>query len=229
MKRSSLAAGALICLSLGLALPARAQDQSAADAQVTEKAKALYRKGEVQFNLGHYPEALKLFEEAYTVKQIPALLYNIAQSHRLAGNLAGAVATYNAFLRTSPNSPNAPVAREKVAELERLLRAQNDSRTAPPTGLADDPRAHADSTTPLADPPFRIVLATPQSSPATSAAPAAATARPVPAQVQASTPLYQKWWVWTAVGAAAAGVTVVALTSGGNTAPGSHFGTTKVF
>ena len=63
-------------------------------------------------------------------------------------------------------------------------------------------------------------------------APPAAT-RPVPAPApvaeEESSPLYTKWWLWTAVGVVAVGAGAFAATSGGNAAPASKFGTTKVF
>ncbi len=66
-----------------------------------------------------------------------------------------------------------------------------------------------------------------------SAAPPEITQRAsVPAawgRAEASTPLYKKWWLWTAVGVVAVGAGAAAVTMGGNVAPGSHFGTSKVF
>ena len=47
--------------------------------------------------------------------------------------------------------------------------------------------------------------------------------------VEESSPLYKKWWLWTAVGVVAVGAGAAAMNLGGNTAPASHFGTTKVF
>jgi hypothetical protein len=52
---------------------------------------------------------------------------------------------------------------------------------------------------------------------------------PASSTAEESTPVYKKWWLWTAVGVVAVGAGAAALTMGGNTAPGSHFGTSKVF
>jgi hypothetical protein len=56
-------------------------------------ARAEWRQGNVAYNLGHYDEAAKHYEVAYTLVQDPAFLFNIAQSYRMGGKLdqAGAV------------------------------------------------------------------------------------------------------------------------------------------
>jgi hypothetical protein len=62
-------------------------------------------------------------------------------------------------------------------------------------------------------------------------APTAATPRsqPQPAPtVETEGSIFGKWWFWTAVGAVVIGAGAAALTMGGNSAPGSHFGTTGI-
>ena len=83
------------CVSLALALataalvgghaPALAAPEASDESSA--RAKALFANGRSEYNLGHYPEALALFEQAYKAKPRPELLYNIAQCHRLLGNL----------------------------------------------------------------------------------------------------------------------------------------------
>lgn len=64
-----------------------------------------------------------------------------------------------------------------------------------------------------------------------SRAPADSVRATVPAASTADegTPLYKKWWLWTAVGVVAVGAGAAAMSAGGNSAPSSHFGTSKVF
>jgi tetratricopeptide (TPR) repeat protein len=67
-----------------------------------------YHRGTVAFNLGHYEEAAGEYEEAYRLKDDPALLYNIAQARRLAGNRREALRSYKTFLRLCRRRPIAP-------------------------------------------------------------------------------------------------------------------------
>jgi len=63
-------------------------------------ARAEWRQANVAYNLGHYDEAAKHFEAAYTLVQDSAFLFNIAQSYRMGGKLDQALDRYRAFLRT---------------------------------------------------------------------------------------------------------------------------------
>src|SRR5205807_10015881 len=51
-----------------------------------EDAKSLFEHGMTLYALGRYTEAAPLFERAFELKPDPALLYNAAQAHRLAGH-----------------------------------------------------------------------------------------------------------------------------------------------
>ena len=101
-----------------------------------DEARALFLQGQSEYDLGHFPQALALFEQAYKKKNVPTLLYNIAQCHRQIGELKEARATYRAFLAKVPDSPYSALAREKLQEVDRALEAQATVRNAPPTGLA---------------------------------------------------------------------------------------------
>ena len=101
-----------------------------------EAAKALFVQGQSEYDLGHFQEALTLFEQAYKKKNVAALLYNIAQCHRQLGDLKMARTTYKAFLAKQPGSQFAPLAKEKLAEVEQALEAQQALRSAAPTELA---------------------------------------------------------------------------------------------
>src|SRR3954467_4437432 len=91
---------ALLVLVLMLpALAARAQD-------ATSGAREHYQKGTAFYDLGRYQDAIKEFEAAYELKNDPALLYNLAQSHRLAGNAEQALHFYRTYLRRVPKAPN---------------------------------------------------------------------------------------------------------------------------
>src|SRR5262252_6344087 len=82
------------------ALPARAAEDAAATAREH------YQKGTTYYDLGKYTDAIKEFEAAYEIKNDPALLFNLAQSHRLAGNAEQALHFYRTYLRRVPKAPN---------------------------------------------------------------------------------------------------------------------------
>lgn len=74
---------------------------AAPTAQVSE-AKEYYDKATAAFALGSYPEAATNYEKAFSLKPDPALLYNAAQAHRLAGNNKRALELYKSYLRVFP-------------------------------------------------------------------------------------------------------------------------------
>jgi tetratricopeptide (TPR) repeat protein len=86
-----------------LALPA------AAAGGATEDARAHYERGTSLYALGKFAEAAQEYEKAFELKPDPALLYNAAQAHRIAGNKQRALFLYQNFLRVfGTSSPNAP-------------------------------------------------------------------------------------------------------------------------
>jgi tetratricopeptide (TPR) repeat protein len=83
-----------------------------------------YYKGTKAFELGLYDEAIGEYMAAYKAKDDPALLYNIAQSHRLAGHAAEALRFYKVYLKKLPNSSNSADVEHKIEELEKLVEQQ---------------------------------------------------------------------------------------------------------
>ena len=116
-------------LLLGLALCASAP----ARAQETLSAKEHYQKGTSAYDLGRYTDAIKEFEAAYQIKNDPALLFNLAQSHRLAGNSDQALHFYKTYLRYVPKAANRAEIESRIAQLEQLVKQKSDAQTAPPT------------------------------------------------------------------------------------------------
>ena len=116
-----------------------AQVAAPAPAATLAQAKALYDQGRREFNLGHYTEALALFEQAYKAQPVHRLLYNIGQCHRLLGNLEAAKRVYRAFVAEStPEESMVPGVQEKLTEIEAALKAQAAARESAPSGLAQE-------------------------------------------------------------------------------------------
>jgi hypothetical protein len=195
-------------------------------------ARAEWRQANVAYNLGHYDEAAKHFEAAYTLIQDSAFLFNIAQSYRMGGKLDQALDRYRAFLRTSrADAPNRDTAERLMAEIKRKL----DEKPAPIAPPEAAPAKEAAPAVPaLAPPPVpaETTAAGPSSAaPAPAApvpiAPAAPIAIPVPPPPESATtlttapaapepasagqPIYKTWWFWTGVGAVVVAGTVTAI------------------
>jgi len=163
----------------------------------TASAKAHYEKGTTLYDLGRYLDAAHEYEEAYAAKNDPALLFNVAQAYRLGGDNVAALRTYRSFLRRMPDTPNRADVERHIANLQHLIDEQKRTATSPPV---DTMAPGATQTPPGTAPP---PTATPPSG-ATTAPALIATAAPEPPR---KTPLYKKWWLWTAV----AGVVVVGV------------------
>src|ERR1700690_2496951 len=114
-----------LVLIFGVAAPARAQDAMSA--------KEHYQKGTSYYDLGRYADAIKEFEAAYQIKNDPALLFNLAQSHRLAGNSDQALHFYRTYLRYVPKPPNRAEIESRITQLEQLVAQKNAAQSAPPT------------------------------------------------------------------------------------------------
>jgi tetratricopeptide (TPR) repeat protein len=157
-----------------------------------------YQSATAHFAVGEFAEAANEYQEAFKLKPDPALLYNAAQSYRLANNLERALILYKNYLQLYPNEANADEVRRQIDKLKEAIAAADRAKTAPPQGTNEPKQL-----------PQGQTAAKPE------AVPAAATAQtetPPPAR---ETPVYKKWWLWTIVGVVVAGgavTTAVLLT-----------------
>jgi tetratricopeptide (TPR) repeat protein len=161
-------------------------DKAAPTVAAREKAK----RAAVLFSLGRFEEAAVIYEQLY--EEFPeqqALLYNLAQIQRMAGNHERALFLYRRYLANSPSASNRVEVERRIAELERAV-AEIKKAQSPPNELAPPelpPTTTSTTTTTTAT----------QTTATTPAAPAAATVSAAPAPREK--PLYKKWWLWTAV------------------------------
>jgi tetratricopeptide (TPR) repeat protein len=95
-------------------------------------ARRAFEQGRRDYNLGRFPEAVAAFEESYRLSGDPVLLFNLAQSHRRAGQRQKALNAYQAYLRELPGAPNRALAEAKIAELQ--AGSQDDRSSVPPPG-----------------------------------------------------------------------------------------------
>ena len=80
----------------------------------------------------------ELFEKVFELKQDPAVLYDAAQSHRLAGNKQKALVLYQNYLRMFGERQNRTVVEKRIAELKVAIEAEKVASTNPPTELFRD-------------------------------------------------------------------------------------------
>jgi tetratricopeptide (TPR) repeat protein len=168
----------LVVAGVGAVRPASADDRAAA--------REHFLKGSKAFDLGLYDEAISEYMAAYKAKDDPALLYNIAQSHRLAGRPQEAIRFYKMFMAKLPRAQNRDEVEAKVAELQKLIEQQKRTQTMPPDQvkpLGSEP-AHAETPT-ATTAPSQPTPTPPAAEPSPEAAPPPE-AQPAPAAVDLS-------------------------------------------
>ena len=115
-----------------------------------------YKRGTTLYDLNRFEEAVKEFEAAYEIKDDPVLLYNIAQSYRLANKYPEALRFYRNYLRRSPKAPNKIEVEQKIADMEKLITEQNRVATAAPDTMiapgTRPPQSAAPTTAPVTPP-----------------------------------------------------------------------------
>lgn len=176
------AVAAILALMLIGGGVARADDTDA------EAARQHYKAATGHFAVGEFSDAAAEYEAAFKLHQDPALLFNAAQSRRLAGENQKALVLYKNFLHLYPSSPNIPAVREQIDKLQEALAAEQKAKTSPPTTTVEPTTPSAATTPP----------------PATTTPPPATTttaANEAPPPSNEKPPFYKKWWFWTAVGA----------------------------
>jgi len=113
---------------------------SAAWAQRTDDVEAArdhYAKGKRLYDLGKFSEAAKEYEAAYQAKDDTALLFNIGQAYRLAGNYPQALLAYKAYLRNAPDAPNRAEVEARVGEMQSIVDQQTRTNRSPPQGTIE--------------------------------------------------------------------------------------------
>lgn len=180
-------------------------------------AKEIYEQATAAFGLGHYAEAAEKYEQAFSLRPDPALLYNAAQSYRLGGNKPRALELYRNCLRLDPNFANANEARSHIATLTKEIAEEPSAGTAP----------LGTTRTPAPTPPLPAPVQPSASSPPSlvGAPPEATVSTAVPA-AEPATSIFKKNWFWGVVGAVVIGGTVgILLATRGTKYPEATFGT----
>ena len=175
-----------------------------------DQATALQRKATSAFSLGHYDDAAQYFEKAFELTPEPALLYNAAQSHRLAGNKERALTLYQNYLRVYGKAKH-PEVTSRIEELEKAI-ARDKAEAAK---AAEDEKAAAAASRPAS--PARAPLPSAPPPQAESSAPVLVSQPADNSDSADEGSLTSHAWFWVVVGggvAAAAAVAIVLATRG---------------
>ncbi|HRI54296.1 MAG TPA: hypothetical protein PLW65_29350 [Pseudomonadota bacterium] len=129
--RSALAAsGLLFIMSAASAAPPEAAVLPSPAAAPAAASFQQHYEAAVQLYLSErYPEALKEFEAAYAVRQLPRLLINIGTTHRKLGEAKAALSAYEAYLRIEPNPD--PEVKKKLDEALSQVHSMLNVAAAP--------------------------------------------------------------------------------------------------
>jgi tetratricopeptide (TPR) repeat protein len=154
--------GAALLLSLVLVAPARGDEVA--------EARTHYRNATRAYELGAYDEAIREYGEAYRLKDDPAILYNMAQAHRLAEHHAEALRLYRMYLIKVPDASNRSECLAKIEALQKLVDDAKKAKSIPPDTTLPHPVEKPAEPAPAAPPPVAPAVA-----PTPAAAPAAPT------------------------------------------------------
>src|ERR1051325_11585782 len=139
----------MACLAAFLLVgPAIARSAYADD---TEAARAYVEKATAAYALNKYAVAAENFEKAFELKTNTALLYNAAQSSRLAGNKERALQLYESYVRVYPKEKKRPEIEAHIKQLKQAIEHDRAVATSPP--ITTDPVAVGQSPSRTMPPP----------------------------------------------------------------------------
>lgn len=104
-----VAAGVVLCV---VATTAQAQT-----ADQRNRARQLYGEAQALFDAGNYAQAEASFRAAYQAVPNPVVLKAIAASQEHQGNISGAIATLEEYLRSAPSAPDRAEVEGRLADL----------------------------------------------------------------------------------------------------------------
>ena len=98
-------------------------EEPAADPAL-EEAKTLTGKASIEYDVGHFDQALDLYTRAYERYPKPALLFDIGQCHRLLGHYERALFFFHGYLRGQPDAPNRALVEKFIEDAQQKLDSQ---------------------------------------------------------------------------------------------------------
>jgi tetratricopeptide (TPR) repeat protein len=108
-----------------------------ADELATQKTKAreLYERAKVHYRSGELEKAASEFKQSYEAYPKPETLFNLAQTHRLLKNYERSIFYYKQYLSSAElTEQDRKLTRERISDLENLVKQQQQAQSAPPQG-----------------------------------------------------------------------------------------------
>jgi tetratricopeptide (TPR) repeat protein len=136
-------AACLVVLSTILALTTPAGAETP-----LEQAKALAGRATVEYNIGHFDQALELYSKAYEALPTAALLFDIGQCHRMLANPERAIFFFQGYLREKPDASNRALVERLLLELQQQLPPPAPSPAEPVAPVVEPAPAPAPANTP---------------------------------------------------------------------------------
>jgi tetratricopeptide (TPR) repeat protein len=106
----------------------------AARADDVKAAKEHFERGAMLYDLQRYAEAAREWEQSFENRNAPALLFNIGQAFRFAGEYQKAIGAYRSYLRRVPAARNRRDVEARITEMQALLDQHKQSGEKPPAG-----------------------------------------------------------------------------------------------
>ena len=183
---AALGSAALLLASAGQAAEEQVSKQATSSANL-EEARQHAAKAKVHYDLGEFEKAAEEYILVYRLRPLPALLFNIAQSYRQAGQYEKAKQFYKAYLRENPDPQSKTAVKKALKEIDELLAKERKTKESPPAGIREAPAEVAGGGRPAA-PPAVPVPPPPSAaaSPGSQAAPATGSTATQPVGTAAS-------------------------------------------
>lgn len=108
-QRNRLSGAAIVFLVLVVATSTASADSDA---------ERLYAEGQHAYDAKNFDAALVAWKQSYELSKLPALVFNIAQAHRLRGDCTDAVANYKRFIALDPTASERGDAEGFIKDLE---------------------------------------------------------------------------------------------------------------
>jgi hypothetical protein len=190
-----------------------------ADDAATEQARQHYQQAQQAYDIGHWDEAIAEYEKAYSFRNDPTFLYNMAQANRRKGDAQRALDLYKNYLVKVPDSPQRSEIEDRIRVLQKQIDKSEQARlkSQPPVApITPGPSTPALAPPPLAPPP---ASAPPAAGPAPASQPGPPSSTESLAPRAASSESVNQTPAAGVVDAHGTGGPVAATASGGATAP----------
>jgi tetratricopeptide (TPR) repeat protein len=101
---------------------------AAGEDEATAKARIHLRAGIADYDEGRYTEAANEIEQAYALRPLPDLQYNLAQCYERLGRLDDAARAYDDYLSGRKDAPDLDQVKKRIAHLKERAKAKAEGR-----------------------------------------------------------------------------------------------------